>query len=99
MLNKSVLASYESVMPRSRTSAHCGPEAGRRSLCYAVVLVLAALVSLSASGLEISYLAKPPFVGSNASEQIFLQGEIVPGDYGRFVEFIRQDPDRFLRQT
>jgi ATP-dependent protease ClpP protease subunit len=68
-------------------------------LCYAVVLVLAALVSLSASGLEISYLAKPPFVGSNASEQIFLQGEIVPGDYGRFVEFIRQDPDRFLRQT
>ena len=67
--------------------------------CAAAVLVLAALVSRSASGLEISYLAQPPFAGSSAPEQILLQGEIVPGDFQRFVAFIRRDPDRFLRQT
>jgi hypothetical protein len=64
-----------------------------------VALSLAALISPAASGLDISYVAKTRSDGTGQPEQILMKGEIVPGDLERFVDFIRKDPERFLRQT
>ena len=78
-----------------------GPKAARRAeiLSVPVAIILVALFSPAAFGLEISYLNESAFAGSSTSEQILMKGDIVPGDAQKFVDFIRKDPERFLRQT
>jgi hypothetical protein len=69
-----------------------------RVLCAPLALAILGWPA-PAPALEISYLSEPVSKGGAAEEQILMSGDIEPGDAERLVEFIRKDPQRFLRQT
>ncbi len=66
-------------------------------LCLVLLLAFGAPVTRSAAeGLHFAYEPAARFGSSAGARVLAIRGEVQPGDYERFTQFIRSDPDEFV---